>query len=157
MWSLLLGQVVSAQNQTGAAKLKWDKSGVVVAMLPHNQYKVKMDGTGRGSLRNRMYLRAIVPYGAVGVPLPVSRLDQGPVFIVRMDQGPSPRAVPGGQEVSTTLTEDVVEMLRDVTDEEQEEVKGGVSEGASRVRKKPDCCEPGTWGTIKGRSGGPGR
>jgi hypothetical protein len=32
--------------------------------LPNSQYKVKMDGTGRVSLRNRVFLRAIVPFKA---------------------------------------------------------------------------------------------
>ena len=59
---LTLGNVVSVQNQTGPHKLKWDKSGTVVEVLDYHQYKVKMDGSGRVSLRNRAYLRPITPY-----------------------------------------------------------------------------------------------
>jgi hypothetical protein len=61
---LVLGQVVSVQNQTGPNKLKWDKSGVVVTLLPNQKYQVKMDGTGRIILRSRVFLRAIIPYKA---------------------------------------------------------------------------------------------
>jgi hypothetical protein len=59
---LVVGTVVSVENQTGPSKLKWDKSGVILEVLPCRQYKVKMDGSGRVSLRNRVYLMAIVPY-----------------------------------------------------------------------------------------------
>jgi hypothetical protein len=44
--------------------LKWDKSGVVVTLLPNQKYQVKMDGTGRIILRSRVFLRAIIPYKA---------------------------------------------------------------------------------------------
>ena len=62
-----VGTVVSVQNQRGRNKNKWDNSGVVVECLPFSQYKVKLDGTGRVTLRNRVALRRIVPYG-VSVP-----------------------------------------------------------------------------------------
>ena len=58
------GTVVLVQNQTGKAPLKWDKSGVILESLGYSQYKVKMDGTGRVTLRNRVNLREIVPFSA---------------------------------------------------------------------------------------------
>ena len=39
---------------------KWDKSGIVTDVGDHRQYKIKMDGSGRISLRNRVYLRPLL-------------------------------------------------------------------------------------------------
>ena len=50
------------QNQTGLRHKKWDKSGVVVEVLEFHQYRIRMDGTGRPTLRNRRFLRPITPY-----------------------------------------------------------------------------------------------
>ena len=56
------------QNQRDHNKTKWDNWGVVVECLPHSQYKVKLDRTGRVTLRNRVALRRIIPYG-VSIPI----------------------------------------------------------------------------------------
>ena len=64
------GDVVMVQNQTGRHPLKWDKSGMVIEASPFDQYKVKMDGSGRVSIRNRKFLKQITPYTAVASPLP---------------------------------------------------------------------------------------
>ena len=55
-----IGQVVLVQNQTGKNPSRWDSSGQIVEVMPFNQYKVKIDGTGKLSLRNRRFLRAIL-------------------------------------------------------------------------------------------------
>ena len=47
---------MSVQNQTGNHARKWYKSGEVLDMLPHNQYRIRMDGSHRISLRNRQFL-----------------------------------------------------------------------------------------------------
>ena len=59
---LKLGMVVAVQNQTGNKPKRWDRSGVIVEVKEHEQYLIKMDGTGRPSLRNRQFLRPIIPY-----------------------------------------------------------------------------------------------
>ena len=51
------GDHVFIQNQVGQHPNKWDRSGVVVESKGHHQYLVKVDGTGRLSLRNRKFLR----------------------------------------------------------------------------------------------------
>ncbi|KAK3882768.1 hypothetical protein Pcinc_012877 [Petrolisthes cinctipes] len=48
------GTKVWVQNQTYGA---WDRSGVIVEVRPHRQYMVRLDGSGRISLRNRRHLR----------------------------------------------------------------------------------------------------
>ncbi|KAK8372924.1 hypothetical protein O3P69_018356 [Scylla paramamosain] len=48
------GSRVWVQNQMTKV---WDRSGVVAEALPHRQYTVRLDGSGRLSLRNRRHLR----------------------------------------------------------------------------------------------------
>ena len=47
---LQVGQVVLIHIQAGNQPLKWQKSGQIVEVLPFNQYRVKLDGTGMCSL-----------------------------------------------------------------------------------------------------------
>ena len=56
---LEVGSVVQVQNQRGKDPLRWDKSGVIVETLGNQQYTVRMDGSGRVTLRNRRFLRQI--------------------------------------------------------------------------------------------------
>ena len=58
---LPLGTKVLIQNQTGNHPRRWDKTGVIVECRGHDQYLVKVDGSGRTTLRNRKYLRSFKP------------------------------------------------------------------------------------------------
>ena len=58
---LVLGERVFLQNQQGTSPNKWDRSGIVVESPGHDQYRVKIDGSGRLTLRNRRFLRAYTP------------------------------------------------------------------------------------------------
>ena len=60
---LKVGDVVSIQNQKGNHPLKWDRSGVVVEVLQFDKYRVKTDGSGIPTVRNRRFLKKIWPYG----------------------------------------------------------------------------------------------
>ena len=53
------GSRVLIQNQFGAGKLakKWDKSGMILEHLGFNKYRVKVDGSGRITDRNRQFLK----------------------------------------------------------------------------------------------------
>ena len=55
---LAIGDKVFIQNQNGHSPTKWDRSGTVMESIGHNQYCVKVDGTGRLTLHNRRFLRA---------------------------------------------------------------------------------------------------
>ncbi|CAB4058814.1 unnamed protein product [Lepeophtheirus salmonis] len=48
---------VLVQNQSGNHLTKWDRSGIVMEVRPHHQYKVKVNGTDRLTLRNCKFLR----------------------------------------------------------------------------------------------------
>ena len=54
---LKAGERVFIQNQKGTHPNKWDRSGVVLESLGHDQYSVKVDGTGRITKLNRRFLR----------------------------------------------------------------------------------------------------
>ena len=68
---LALGQKVFLQNQHGPSPTKWDRSGLVVESLGHDQYRVKVDGSGRLTLRNRRFLRAYTPVTPTIEPQPM--------------------------------------------------------------------------------------
>ena len=53
---LVIGDNVYCQNTRSG---QWDRSGTIVMKGEHRQYSVKMDGSGRVSLRNRRHLRKI--------------------------------------------------------------------------------------------------
>lgn len=52
LWELHVGDPVSLQNQTGNQSLRWQKTGIVAEALPHQQYRVVVDGSRRTTLRN---------------------------------------------------------------------------------------------------------
>ena len=58
---LLVGDEVMIQDQTNK---KWDRSGVVVEVLPNRQYNVRMVGSGRISLRNRRFLKKVAGFNS---------------------------------------------------------------------------------------------
>ena len=54
---LKVGDRVFIQNQTGNHPLRWDRTGLVIEVKQFDQYAVKVDGSGRVTLRNRKFLR----------------------------------------------------------------------------------------------------
>ena len=59
--ALAVGDHVRIQNQTGPHPLKWDKTGVIIEVRQFDQYVVKVDGSGRVTIRNRKFLRKYIP------------------------------------------------------------------------------------------------
>jgi hypothetical protein len=60
---LKVGDHARIQNQTGPHPTKWDKTGVIVEVRQFDQYVVRVDGSGRVTMRNRKFLRQYVPVG----------------------------------------------------------------------------------------------
>ena len=58
---LAIGDKVAVQNQSGSKPNKWDRTGVVLEVRDHAKYVVKIDGSGRLTLRNRRYLKKLYP------------------------------------------------------------------------------------------------
>merc|ERR1712243_15646 len=53
---------VQVQNQLGNHPSRWDITGEVVEVMPHDQYVVRIHGSGRLTRRNRKFLKKITPY-----------------------------------------------------------------------------------------------
>ena len=64
---LKVGNLVRIQNQTGPHPNKWDKTGTIIEVRQFNQYVIRVDGSGRITLRNRKFLRQYLP---VKTPIP---------------------------------------------------------------------------------------
>ena len=62
---LRIGDHVRLQNQIGHFPLKWDKTGIIIEVRQFDQYLVKIDGSGRTTLRNRKFLRKYIPVRTV--------------------------------------------------------------------------------------------
>ena len=60
--ALEIGDHVYVQNVVGNNPLKWERTGIVVEALPFKQYNIKLDGSGRVTLRNRRHLRKFIPF-----------------------------------------------------------------------------------------------
>ena len=58
---LSVGDNVSVQNQTGPRPNRWEKTGIIVEKCANRQYVIRMDGSGRCTLRNRRFLKKIQP------------------------------------------------------------------------------------------------
>ena len=58
---LQIGDTVRIQNQVGPSPNKWDKTGVVTETRPYDQYCIRVDGSGRVTIRNRKFLRKYTP------------------------------------------------------------------------------------------------
>ena len=67
---LEVGNLVSIQNQTGPRAKKWDKTGTIVETLPYDQFRIRVDGSGNVTLRNRQYIRKIGAGNDPTQPLP---------------------------------------------------------------------------------------
>ena len=64
------GATVVIQNQSGPHSKRWDRTGIVVEVKPHDQYLVKVHGSGRVTLRNRRFLRQITSLSPPGQQFP---------------------------------------------------------------------------------------
>ena len=59
--ALKVGDHVRVQRQSGNHPKFWDITGTVVEVMGNRQYRIKIDGSGRVTLRNRRFIRKIVP------------------------------------------------------------------------------------------------
>ena len=55
----------------------WDRTGTVVESLPHRQYRVRMDGSGRISIRNRKHIKPLRDAGGDEAPPDETPLGEG--------------------------------------------------------------------------------
>ena len=58
---LKIGDCVRVQNQTGPHPKRWSNTGIIIEVRQFDQYVVRIDGSGRMTLRNRKFLRKFLP------------------------------------------------------------------------------------------------
>ena len=87
---LSAGQVVSCQS---VRNKKWDRTGEIVEVLPFRQYQVKMHGSGRLSLRNRLHLKPLL-HVKPHLPHRVSVADAPPPPLPPLTPPRPPRELP---------------------------------------------------------------
>ena len=59
---LEIGDHVYIQNLIGNHPKRWERTGVIVEVKQFHQYVVRVDGSGRVTLRNRQHLRKFTPF-----------------------------------------------------------------------------------------------
>ena len=60
--ALAVGDHVYVQNLVGNHPRRWERTGTVIEVRQFHQYVVKLDGSGRVTLRNRQHLRKFTPF-----------------------------------------------------------------------------------------------
>ena len=60
MEAIAPGTPVRVQNQIGAYPRRWQGTGTVITVHPFKQYTIKMDGTGKTTMRNRQLIFPVV-------------------------------------------------------------------------------------------------
>ena len=139
------GDLVSVQNQTGPHPTRWDRTAVVMECLPHNQYTVKIDATGRLTLRNRQFLRKYTPTpGNVIVGVPVTHNE--PVLEAGVGNGSPNLSASPAVEVGDNPPEQPIHTDNSVEREVQSSATPALSTSrrSGRTRKEALVYEPET-------------
>ena len=76
-------------------KGRWDRTGRIVEVLPFRQYRVRMDGSGRVTIRNRRFLKPInEEKPRVPLPGPVTLEDDTVSSDTEANQAPTESPLP---------------------------------------------------------------
>ena len=103
---LRIGDHVFLQNQSGNYPKRWDKRGVVIEVLQNHQYRLRVDGSRRVTLRNRQFLRRFQAMEAkpfVAQPPPIG-IAVSPVRYIETTATTSSRQQVGGGKTVTVVT-----------------------------------------------------
>ena len=100
---------VFIQNQTGNSPTKWHRTGTVVEAAGHDQYVIKVDGSGRLTKRNRRFLRVFRPASMTVECAPSNTRSELPV--------PSEKAQKGETSAQPTKVIDIAEKDKDTLEE----------------------------------------
>ena len=65
---LKVGDHVYIQNLIGNHPRGWERTGIVVEVRQYHQYVIRVDGTGRVTIRNRQHLRKFKPFHNPVIP-----------------------------------------------------------------------------------------
>ena len=90
--TLVIGDIVAVQDMTDPCKPgKWTKTAIVIEILGHESYLLKIHGSNVMSKRNRRHLRKITPYQSVIQDSPQPR----PAYSPPVTRGQSSAPPPG--------------------------------------------------------------
>ena len=109
---LRVGDHVYLQNLTGNHPKRWERTGAVVEVRQFHQYVVRVDGSGRLTIRNRQHLRKFQPFHtesrdeAIEMLMPFTR--------ARADAAPEPDDATGPTVNPPTPTENSIDELAPV-------------------------------------------
>ena len=91
-WSAYLPVNASSSRTNTEMHLSvWEKTGTVMEMGDHNDYVIKVDGSGRLSKRTRTHLRPIQTYDDAAPP---RMLEVGPAGVPHVEAAAPPAAAP---------------------------------------------------------------
>ena len=75
---LNVGDMIVLQNNINK---RWDRAGFIIEVLPNRQYKIRMQGSGRVTLRNRRFLKKVHSlFGPSGTVLPRHDCNNSPTL-----------------------------------------------------------------------------
>ena len=72
---LQVGDHVYLQNLIGNHPRRWERTGVVIEVRQFHQYAIRIDGSGRVTLRNRQHLRKFTPFNSSKSTYAVTKLE----------------------------------------------------------------------------------
>ena len=123
-------------------KGKWNRSGRIVETLPNRQYRIRMDGSGRITLRNRRFLKAAIvpeqPTCSDSMILPGTIIPNDVPLPVTLDT-PETAPVPISEQERETTGEApprLPKALRDLKDYNSRGLKEGQDDNLDRLRPR---------------------
>ena len=102
---LKVSDTVIIQNQLGNHPRKWNKTGTVVEVKQHDQYMVRVDGSGRATLRNRKFLRKFTPYHQPSQQSSTPSIIKEPYLTKTLSDQKAPKQQSSKDEVETPDTD----------------------------------------------------
>ena len=146
------GDRVQIQNQRGAHPNKWDCTGRVVETLPHSQYLVRVDGSGRITRRNRRALRQIMAFEPDALSGPPSNAPLWPEVSSMPSSATTGQQISSDRELSyeaptqpvTLLHEDDRGMppAEDSSESQEEEPMEPIQAAPDPIQSAPDTAIP---------------
>ena len=147
------------QNQTGPHPNRWDNTGIVIEVKQFDQYGIRMDSSGRCTLRNRKFLRKYISEDPYHQPFTIERktreaINPQQIEDLKSSQPPDDNTVedtttetPGREEAIAEPSETIENAPKDKTPAEQ--TKESEPRRPYRSRKPPDRLNYSQLGTPR--------
>ena len=147
------------QNQTGPHPNRWDNTGIVIEVKQFDQYGIRMDSSGRCTLRNRKFLRKYINEDPYHQPFTMERKTREPTNPPQIEDFKNSQP-PDENKVEDTTTEtpgreEITAEPADIRENVQEDKTPAEQNGESeprrpcRSRKPPDRLNYSLLGTPR--------